>query len=217
MLSLSGANSRALRVFAFLLTVHTALLIASNAAGSKMIAVPGGLAASATVLSYMFSYVVLASIAELFGREFSKLVINVGLAAVAGSVLFFELAIFLPAASFWSNQQAYETVLGSTWRILAGGWSAYWIGQQIDVWGFFRIRETRWGAKFLWLRSWGSIALSQLIDTCIFMAVAFGGIFPLLPAIEGQFLIKIVIGTIATPLVYLLVGAGRRYMAGVPQ
>lgn len=213
--SLLPEKAKELRLFIYLLTAHTALLITSNAAGAKMIAVPGGLAASATVLSYMFSYVVLASIAELFGRSFSKLVINVGLGAVAGSVLFFELAIALPAASFWPNQDAFETVLGSTWRILAGGWTAYWIGQQIDVWGFFRIRETRWGAKFLWLRSWGSIAFSQLIDTIIFMTIAFGGVFPLLPAITGQFLIKIIIGTIATPLVYVLVGAGRSYVKSV--
>ena len=202
-----------LRVFVALLTIHTSLVVASNAAGSKLIALPLGLAASATVVSYMLSFVLLGSIGELFGRALTRLVVNLGLAAMALSVAFFELAIHLPAAGFWRHQAEFAVVLGSSPRLLAGGWAAYLLGQHLDVWGFFRLKRTRLGGERLWLRSWGSTLLGQLIDTAVFITIAFAGTAPLLRAIAGQYLVKLVIASLTTPLIYAAVGWGRAAMA----
>jgi len=206
-------TERNLRVFVVLLTIHTSLVIASNAAGSKLIALPLGLAASATVISYMLSFVLLGSIAELFGRGLARLVVNLGLAAMAFSVAFFELAIHLPAASFWTHQGAFEQVLGSTPRLLAGGWTAYLLGQHLDVSGFFLLKRTRLGGERLWLRSWGSTLIGQLVDTAVFITIAFAGTAPLVPAIAGQYLVKLAIASLTTPLIYAAVGWGRAAMA----
>ena len=206
-------SDKSLRVFIALLTIHTALVISSNAAGSKLIALPLGLAASATVISYMLSFVLIGAIAELFGRDYARLVVNLGLAAMAISVAFFELAIHLPAAGFWTQQPAFEQVLGATPRLLLGGWSAYLLGQHLDVWGFFLIKRTRFGADRLWLRSWGSTIIGQLIDTAVFITIAFYGTAPLLPAIAGQYLVKLVIASATTPVIYAAVGWGRAAMA----
>jgi queuosine precursor transporter len=206
-------TDRNLRVFVVLLTIHTSLVVASNVAGAKLIGLPLGLAASATVISYMLSFVLLGSIGELFGRTLARLVVNLGLGAMALSVAFFELAIHLPAAGFWTHQAAFEQVLGSTPRILAGGWAAYLLGQHLDVWGFFRLKRTRLGGERLWLRSWGSTLIGQLVDTAVFITIAFAGTAPLLPAIAGQYLVKLVVASLTTPLIYLAVGWGRAAMA----
>ena len=202
-------TDKSLRVFIVLLTIHTTLVISSNVAGSKLVALPAGLAASAAVISYMLSFVLLGSIAELFGRDYARLVVNLGLAAMAISVAFFELAIHLPAAGFWTHQPAFEDVLGSSPRLLLGGWSAYLLGQHLDVWGFFLIKRTRFGADKLWLRSLGSTLIGQLIDTAVFITIAFYGTAPLLPSILGQYLVKLVIASATTPVIYGAVGWGR--------
>lgn len=206
-------SDRNIRVFVVLLTIHTSLVVASNVAGSKLIALPLGLAASATVISYMLSFVLLGSIAELFGRRYARLVVNLGLAAMALSVAFFELAIHLPAASFWTHQRDFEQVLGAVPRLVLGGWAAYLLGQHLDVAGFFLLKATRLGGERLWLRSWGSTLLGQLVDTIIFITIAFAGTAPLLRAILGQYLVKLAIATLTTPLVYAAVGWGRAAMA----
>jgi queuosine precursor transporter len=206
-------SDRNIRVFVVLLTIHTSLVVASNAAGSKLIALPLGLAASATVISYMLSFVLLGSIAELFGRFYARLVVNLGLVAMALSVVFFELAIHLPAASFWTHQRAFEQVLGAVPRLVLGGWAAYLLGQHLDVLGFFLLKSTRLGGERLWLRSWGSTLVGQLVDTIVFITIAFAGTAPLVPAILGQYLVKLAIATLTTPLVYAAVGWGRAAMA----
>jgi queuosine precursor transporter len=206
-------SDRNIRVFVVLLTIHTSLVVASNAAGAKLIALPLGLAASATVISYMLSFVLIGSIAELFGRFYARLVVNLGLVAMALSVAFFELAIQLPAASFWTHQRAFEQVLGAVPRLVLGGWAAYLLGQHLDVLGFFLLKSTRLGGERLWLRSWGSTLVGQLVDTIVFITVAFAGTAPLVPAILGQYLAKLAIATLTTPLVYAAVGWGRAAMA----
>jgi uncharacterized integral membrane protein (TIGR00697 family) len=197
------------RAFVYLMTIHSAVLVASNAGGSKIIALPGGLAASATAMSYIMSFVILDSIAEIFGRAYSRTVINVGLLARLVSVVFFELSIALPPSPVWHNQEAYEQVLGSSPRILVGGWSAYLLSQYIDLYSFLSLKGTRLGGRFLWLRAWGAMAVSQIVDTVIFVTIAFYGVVPLLSTMVGQYLIKMVFASVATPIVYLFVGLGR--------
>ena len=59
----------------------------------------------------------------------------------------------------------------------------------------------------------GQHALGQLVDTAVFITIAFAGTAPLLPAILGQYLVKLVIASLTTPLIYAAVGWGRAAMA----
>jgi uncharacterized integral membrane protein (TIGR00697 family) len=196
-------NKQALILF-WLISVHTSLLIASNAGGAKMIALPGGLSASATVFSYSITFPICDLINEFFGNRAARLTVNIGLAGLVISVLFFQFAIQAPGASFWNGQEAYASTLGMGWRILLGGWLSYTIGNHLDVWVFQRIKDLT-GEKYFWLRKNGSTAISQLVDTCIFMGVAFGGVYPIATAIPGQYLLKLAIAVLCTPFSYLII------------
>jgi len=201
---------RRTQYFLVLMTLHSSLLVTSTIAGSKLFALPFGLSASATVLSYMLTFVILDTIAELYGRQYSRFVINLGLVAMALSAVYFEFAIWLPAADFWKEQKALETIIGSSWRIWLGGWTAYMVSQYTDLWSFLRLKELPLG-RSLAFRAWVSMILGQLIDTVIFLTIAFYGTEPVGAIIVGQYLIKLVIATLATPFVSLGVGLGRSY------
>ena len=198
-------------VLIWLISIHTSLLIASNAGGAKMIAVPGGLAASATVFSYAITFPLCDVINELFGKRAARLAVNVGLVGLVLSVAFFQLSIWAPAADFWKGQEAYVTTLGLGPRILLGGWLSYIIGNHVDVAVFHWIRR-RTGDRAFWLRKNASTAVSQAVDTVIFMTVAFGGVFPIADAIPGQYLLKLAVAVVCTPLSYLIIRAARRFM-----
>ena len=104
-------------------------------------------------------------------------------------------------------------------RVL-GSLFAYVVSQNWDVVVFHRIREST-GGSMLWLRNIGSTATSQLLDTVIFTVVAFA-LAPLLlgsgqalptgvivELVIGQYLAKLLIALLDTPLVYATVSTLR--------
>ncbi|ACB74466.1 queuosine precursor transporter [Opitutus terrae] len=195
--------------FIWLLSVHTSLLIASNAGGAKMIAVFGGLAASATVFSYSMTFPICDIVNELYGKRAARLLVNVGLAGLVVSVCFFQVSIWAPPASFWKAQDAYVTTLGLGPRILLGGWLSYLVGNHVDVIVFHWIKRYT-GEKHFWIRKNLSTAVSQALDTVIFMTIAFYGVFPIASAIPGQYLLKFAVALVCTPLSYLVLSVVRR-------
>ena len=138
---------RRTKLFLFLMTLHGSLLITSTVAGSKLFALPFGLSASATVISYMLTFVVLDTIAELNGAKLPRLVIKLGLVGMALSALYFKLTIALPPTDVWPHQAAFETVLSSSWRIWLAGWLAYLASQYLDLWGFLKMRDLTRGKR----------------------------------------------------------------------
>jgi hypothetical protein len=69
--------------------------------------------------------------------------------------------------------------------------------------------------RYLWLRNNVSTIVSQLLDSVVFITIAFYGVMPLVPLILGQWVVKVAIALLDTPLVYLLVYLVRRRLPPV--
>jgi uncharacterized integral membrane protein (TIGR00697 family) len=124
------------------------------------------------------------------------------------------VSILWPPASFWPHQEAYETILGSSARIMVASLTAYLFSQYHDVWAFhFWKRVT--SDRFLWLRNNASTIVSQLLDSVVFITIAFYVSMPLVPLILGQWVVKVGIAALDTPFVYLLVYLVRRRLPTV--
>lgn len=191
-----------------LLGLFVSILVASNAGGSKLIAI-GSLTASATVISYALSFLITDVVSEVYGAKVAGKFVWVGFIGAILSVLFFMIAVELPPASFYTDQAAFEKVFGTTPRILIGGFTSFLISQLLDVRIFHYFKRLTKG-KYLWLRNNASTLISQFIDSCIFITIAFYGVADLIPLILGQYLLKVVIAICDTPLVYVMTGVVRR-------
>jgi len=201
--------SKSIKYLVILSALHGGLLVAANAAGAKLIAV-GPFAASATVFIYAFSFLITDIVSELYGKKIANILVWVGFVAVTVAVAIFQIAVHAPSASFFKAQGAYETVFGLTWRILLGGLIAYLVSQFHDVWIFHRLKLLTKG-KHLWLRNNLSTIISQLIDSIIFITIAFYGVVPeLYKLIAGQYIIKVVIAILDTPVAYIVIGFLKR-------
>lgn len=186
----------------FMSTITTSLLI------SAKITTLFSLTFTVGAFAYAISFAITDAISELYGRREASKLIYLGWISYAVVILFSQLAVNLPPAEFWSeNNEAYALILGIVPRIILGSLCSYTISQYHDIWAFhFWKKVTK--EKFLWLRNNLSTITSQFIDTLIFITIAFYGIVPndaLVQMIFGQFLVKVVIAITDTPLVYLLV------------
>ncbi len=90
-------------------------------------------------------------------------------------------------------------------RVLAASWIAYIISQNHDVWAFhFWKKKTK--GRYLWLRNNASTMVSQLLDSVIFVSVAFLGVLPwsvFIQVLLTTYFVKWVIAAFDTPFIYL--------------
>ena len=49
-----------------------------------------------------------------------------------------------------------------------------------------------------------SNAVSTLVDSALFVSIAFGGVLPLMPLVLGQYILKMEITMVSIPLIYLI-------------
>ena len=211
-----------------LITLFVVALATAQLTAAKVIALPLPVAlpvvgAEVTLpgaaLAYALTFLASDCYAELYGRRATQVVVNVAF-----------LANFLVLALVWSTlaapgvnpeiSAAFDTALAPATGVVAGSLLAYVVSQNWDVFVFHAIRE-RTGPGMLWLRNIASTATSQAIDTVIFVGVAFyaapvllGTGEPFAPSLLlalglGQYLLKLAIAVLDTPIVYLVVGAVR--------
>ena len=86
---------------------------------------------------------------------------------------------------------------------------AYGVSTFLNVTIFSRLKA-REGKGLLWLRSAIASILSQIVDTFIFITVAFYGVFPITELILGQMIAKVVLSALLVPpFVYGFVAIGK--------
>ena len=193
--------------------IYSGSLVLAAVMASKIIAV-GRLVVPAGVLAYCLTFLITDVISEIWGKERAQTVVMGGFITLVLVFLLTGVSILWPPASFWPHQKAYETILGSSARIMVASLTAYLFSQYHDVWAFhFWKRVT--SDRFLWLRNNASTIVSQLLDSVVFITIAFYGSMPLVPLILGQWVVKVGIAAMDTPFVYLLVYLVRRRLPTV--
>ena len=206
-------HQRAGNYLALLACVYSGSLVLAAVLASKIIAV-GGLVVPAGVLAYSLTFLITDVISEIWGKERAQTVVVGGFITLVFVFVLTGISIIWPPASFWPHQQAYETILGSSARIMVASLTAYLFSQYHDVWAFHFWRRVT-TERFLWLRNNASTIVSQLLDSVVFIAIAFYGVMPLVPLILGQWVVKVGVAVLDTPLVYLLVYLVRRRLQPV--
>ena len=205
---ISSDLQRAESYLALLACVYSGSLVLAAVMASKIITV-GPLVVPAGVLAYCFTFLITDVISEIWGKQQAQTVVMGGFITLVLVFVLTALSIIWPPASFWPHQQAYKTILGSSARIMMASLAAYLFSQYHDVWAFhFWKRVTN--ERFLWLRNNASTIISQLLDSVVFITIAFYGSMPLIPLILGQWVVKVGIAVLDTPFVYLLVYVVRR-------
>ena len=183
------------------------LLVVANIVAVKPVAFGGWVLPAGTV-AYPFTFLVTDTISELYGRRVATRVVWYGFGLSAAMVVLVYVAQVLPAADFWEGQRAYETILGSVPRVVLASLTAYLVSQHCDVLVFHHLRRVTDG-RHLWFRNNASTMLSQAIDTTLFISIAFAGAVPasvLWNMMATQYLVKVGVAAVDTPIVYLLVG-----------
>ena len=204
-----ATRSIPMSLFAFAI-FYGGMVCIAGVLGNKQVAL-GPLAVEAGIFAFLLLVVTSSAVAEMHGRETANRLVLIGLVPVIVSLVLSVVVLKLPASPQMdpARLSAFETVMGGTPRIWLGGILAYGISTLLNVTIFSRLKA-REGAGLLWLRAGIASVLSQIVDTLIFITVAFYGVFPIGELLLGQMIAKVVLSALLVPpLVYAFVTLGR--------
>jgi uncharacterized integral membrane protein (TIGR00697 family) len=188
-----------------LVGLYVAFVLISNIVAYKIAAFDFGFTtfyATAATLVFAVTFLMTDIVNEKFGRKETHKMIFIAFVTQVAVAFFIWLAISLPAAPFWTDQEAFAKLLGFAPRIMIASWIAFLISENADAYIFSWFKKKTKG-KYLWMRNAFSSIPAMALDTVIFVTISFYGIQPLWPLITGVMVIKWLVGVIDIPFMYL--------------
>jgi uncharacterized integral membrane protein (TIGR00697 family) len=182
------------------------VLVVSNLIGPKICQI-GPLTVSGAQLLFPVTYICGDVFTEVYGYAASRRAIWLGFFGMALLAVMGQVAVMLPAAPGWPDQQAFATVFGLVPRFGIASLVAYWAGEFTNSYTLAKLKLLTKG-KFLWTRTIGSTVSGQLVDTVVVILIAFWGVRTgpqIAVMVASSYGFKVVYETLATPLTYVVV------------
>jgi len=206
-----------LGMFVFTLLYGGMTVLAGVLAFKQVQLWPTNLAVESGIFPFLLLVVISSTLSQLYGREAAKRIVWWGFFPLGLSALLMQLVLGLPASGEMiafrpADLAAFERVHQSTWRVWMAGPASYITSLLLNIWIFDRLRgsgeETTLG---LMARGAIASALSQAVDSVIFITLAFYGEFDITDLMIGQVLAKVVLSLVLVPfLITFGVRAARR-------
>jgi hypothetical protein len=186
--------------------IFVGVLILSNILASKMIQL-GSFVFDGGTLLFPLSYIFGDVLTEVYGYKESRKVIWTGFFMIILMSINIWIIGILPAEESWIYQNDYNNILMLVPRIVIASLIGYFSGEFSNSFILSKIKIFTKG-KYLWIRTIGSTLIGELLDSIIFVFIAFLGIYSiniLLIMIFSNYLFKTTIEIIFTPITYKII------------
>lgn len=199
-------------VLTIMFGIYAAAIIIQNILATKqidifMFTVTTGILVSPIV------FIIQDIIAELYGYKDAKKMVLLGFIMNFVGVLLFTLAIKIPGSAFWNNQEAFSSILGTTFRISIASFTAYIIGSLTNSKVMVKLKE-----KFpnsLFVRAITSTIVGQFLDNAVFAFIGFLGILPMsaiLSMVAGGTIFEVLYEIIFYPITKFSIKKIKKYI-----
>ena len=190
--------------FVVIAAIFITCFLTANIVGVKVVSL-GPFILPAAVVLFPLSYIIGDILTEVYGYRQARRVIWLGFLCNLIFVIIVWVGQVLPPAPNWEWQEAYQSILGYTPRLLAASFCGYLAGEFANSFILAKMKVLTRG-RWLWSRTIGSTIVGQGLDTLIFVTGAyFGAPFFVPIMILHHWLAKIGIEAIATPFTYAVV------------
>lgn len=212
--------SMPLGLFVFTLLYGGMTVLAGVVAFKQVQLVPSDLAVESGIFAFLLLVVISSTIAQLYGKEQAQRIVWWGFLPLGMSAALIGLVLALPPSpemtQFRSEDlAAFERVLGQTPRIMLAGPVAYLVSLLLNIWIFDRLRGSGEATTVgLMIRGAVASALSQAIDSVIFVTLAFYGQFDISGLLIGQVIAKVTLSLVLVPFLITLGVRTARWLDG---
>lgn len=135
---------------------------------------------SATLGNVMFASIYLATdiLNDIYGRKIAKKAVWLGFASTFIMIVVMQVSLAFQPSDVDMAQDALQSIFNVVPRIAFASIIAYIIGQHVDVFVFSMIKKVFYTDRTFIIRAYGSTALSSIVDTALFVIIAFAGSLP---------------------------------------
>ncbi len=168
-----------------------------------------GMAATLGNIVYATSFLITDILSENYGKQEAKKAVWLGFYSLIAVTILMNMALlFRPLEGDEFSQVTYDalsTIFKLMPRIALASLVAYILSQQHDVWAFHFWKRRFHKDNQLWIRNNLSTMVSQLIDSVIFVLIAFYGVFQnevLFEIFITTYILKWIVAVADTPFVY---------------
>lgn len=171
---------------------------------------PSDLAVESGIFAFLLLVVISSTISQLYGRTLAQRIVWWGFLPLLIASLLMQLVLNLPASPEMiegrgEDLAAFERVHNTVWRVWAAGPAAYIVSLLLNIWLFDKLKGKGDDSTIsLMVRGAIASALSQAIDSVIFITLAFYGLFPIMNLLIGQVLAKVALSFLLVPFLITL-------------
>lgn len=194
------------KYFDIIMTLFVSVLLISNLSATKLIEF-GPIITDGGAILFPLAYIFGDILTEVYGYKYARRAIWMGFGVMLLAVACFTIVQYLPAASDWGNQEAFESILGFFPRIVLASLVAYLFGEFINAFVLAKLKIKTKG-KYMGLRLISSTVIGQLLDTVVFGLIAFGGILSandMIKFIYIGWIFKVLVEVIFLPVTYIVI------------
>ena len=194
-----------LGLFVFTLLYGGMTVLAGVLAFKQVQLWPSDLAVESGIFAFLLLVVISSTLSQLYGREMATRIVWWGFLPLAIASLLMQLVLNLPASPEMlegraDDLAAFERVHSTVWRVWAAGPAAYIVSLLLNIWIFDRLKGSGEATTVgLMIRGATASALSQAVDSVIFITLAFYGLFPIMNLLIGQVIAKVVLSIVLVP------------------
>lgn len=187
-----------------IIALYVTLVIASNIVASKIIGFDLGfttLFAPGATLLFSVTFLLTDIVNEKFSRAETQRMIFIAFFCQLAFLVFVYVALSATPAPFFLNQEAFQTVFNVIPRIAIAGIITFLISESLDAYLFQWLRSKTNG-RYLWMRNAFSSVPAMLLDSTLFITLAFYGTTEIVPLIIGLTVVKWIVAVIDIPFMY---------------
>lgn len=222
-------GARPMRYYDFALAAFVTILLLSNLIGAAKLSIVNGFVFGSGILFFPIGYVLGDVLTEVYGYARARRCVWAGFFAMLFMAVMSSIVVAMPPFGQWSCsasdaaafsavvknsspgavcQATYESVFGSTWRIVGASVTAFWAGEFVNSYILARMKVWTAG-KALWARTIGSTIFGEGVDSLIFYPVAFLGVWSteqVTTVLVTNWALKVGWEIALTPVTYAVVG-----------
>ncbi len=205
---------RSLFIFSLL---YGGLVVLAGVLGTKLAEI-GPLHVESGIFAFLQLVIISSAVAEVHGKKTADALVLYGFIPLLLSMAMITIVIAIPHAPFWSQQDAFASLLGQGARMQLAGLISYGTSQTLNVYVFSRMKDGKGSA--VWLRGLIAALLSQTVDTLIFITISFYGVrdpgngqlMPIADIMTGQIIAKLALVALVVPILITVLVRFMKYL-----